>query len=307
MYFELSNNHLELDLGLTKASVTIIEAEREGIEVEFSELRKNTVEEIFDISYTDGYLTIKEKTWRKTGMTPDFMNAGISTDLTLRIPQNLKIRGSVSTLSGDIMAKRLVFNGRLKTVSGAINLGEVDTTRLKAHSVVGGLSIDTLRGAISAKVISGSCSIQDGVFSEVSLSSVSGEIRVSGAFALKSNSSIHSVSGGIHLNINSYDGDYLTSVSTLSGTIQCDGDYPKDKVEIKKRMPFIKNHPFKNVMPDIKSFFTSFSKVMDDSDVEIKTEAESSTEKHVKTILDMVSDGKISVDEAEKLIKAIKE
>ena len=86
MNFSLSNNHLELDFSLTKANLEIVESDRDDVELVFSELRKQTVEEVFDIEFDNDFLVIKEKTWRKPAFSMDFMNDGINTDLTLQIP-----------------------------------------------------------------------------------------------------------------------------------------------------------------------------------------------------------------------------
>ena len=307
MNFEFSGRALELDISLIRGGLKIEESDREDIELTFSELRRNTADELFNISFQDDLLMIKERTWKRSTIPSSFFNNEANHDLVLNLPTGTQLRGSVGTVSGDIKAN--VLNGpvKLKTISGQMVFGRIDSQRLKLQNIGGNLTIDNMSGAISAKVISGKCLIKDGTISRFNLSSVSGDITVSADFDLNRDSSIQTVSGDTSLNIQTCTGSGNISISTLSGETAITGDFPKEKVEIKRRMPFLKNHPFKTVMPAMKNFMSSFTRMADDDDVEIHTTAETeANNQHVQQILQMLSDGKITAEEAEKLISALK-
>jgi len=307
MNFSLSGQTLELEISLIKGGLEIIEMEREGVELSFSELRKNTAEELFSISFQDELLFVKERTWKKASMSPTFFGNSTNNDLVLKIPIGTQLRGSIATVSGDIRAAALSGNLKIKTISGQMEFGRIESRKLKLQNIGGNLKIDTLVGAINAKVISGKCLIKNGRISRFSIGSVSGDITVDADFDLDRESAIHTVSGDTALNIRSYTGDYGVQISTLSGETAIKGDYPKEKVEIKKRMPFLKNHPFKTVMPGLKNFVSSFTNMADNDGVEVNSATESDDNNpHIQRILQMLSDGKINAEEAEKLINALK-
>ncbi len=307
MNYTLIGRTLELDISLIRGGLKIIESDREDIELTFSELRKNTADELFNISFQEDLLLIKERTWKKTAMPTSFFKNETNHDLELSIPTGTQLRGSIGTVSGDIRAESLTGPIKIKTISGQMIFGRIESSRLKLQNIGGNLTIDTLIGVINARVISGKCLIRDGRISRFNLSSVSGDITVSADFDLDRDSTVQTVSGDTALNIRSCAGDGNISISTLSGETVVKGDFPKEKVEIKKRMPFLKNHPFKTVMPAMKNFVSSFTRMGDDDDVEIHATAEAeSNDQHIQQILQMLSDGKINADEAEKLISALK-
>ena len=69
----------------------------------------------------------------------------------------------------------------------------------------------------------------------------------------------------------------------------------------------MKNHPFKTVFPSVKEFCSSFFTAAAEDEVEVQTDsaAESSDDGNIKRILQMLSEGKLSAEEAEKLIRAL--
>lgn len=307
MNFILNEQTLELEISLIKGGLEIIEMEREDVELSFSELRKNTAEELFSIGFQNELLFVKERTWKKTSMSPSFFGNNTNNDLVLKIPNGTQLHGSIATVSGDIKAAKLSGSIKIKTISGQMEFGRIESKKLKLQNIGGNLKIDNLIGAINAKVISGKCLIKNGQISRFSIGSVSGDITIDADFDLNRESTIHTVSGDTALNIRSFTGDCGIYISTLSGETAIKGDYPKEKVEIKKRMPFLKNHPFKTVMPAMKNFVSSFAKMADDDGVEVNTAPETeNNDPHIQQILQMLSEGKINAEEAEKLISALK-
>ncbi len=308
MNFKLSDQTLELEISLIRGGLEIIESERDDIELSFAELRKNTADELFNISFQDDLLLIKEHTWKKTGMPSAFLKNGTNHDLVLNVPIGTRFQGSIGTVSGDILATSLNGSLQIKTISGQMTFGRIKSKRLKLQNIGGNLKIDNMIGAINARVISGKCLIADGRITRFNFNSVSGDITVNADFDLDRDSKVQTVSGDTEVNIRSYSGTGQIFISTLSGETVVKGDYPAEKVETKKRMPFLKDNPFKSFMPAMKNFVSSFTRMADDDDdieVQATTESEGSSE-HVQQILQMLSDGKITAEEAEKLINALK-
>lgn len=307
MNYTLTGATLELEISLVRGGLTIVEAGREDVELTFSELRRNTADELFTISFQNDLLHIKERSWKKSAMPPPFFRNDANHDLILTIPKGTQLSGSIGTVSGDVRAEALNGSLRIKTISGQMAFGHIDARRIQLQNIGGNLTIDTMVGGISARVISGKCLIRNGRISRFNFSSVSGDISVNADFDLERDSSIQTVSGDTTLQVGSLSGNGDIQISTLSGETVVNGDFPKEKVEIKQRMPFLKNHPFKTVMPAMKNFVSSFTRMGDNDGVEVHAAAEAeSTEKHVEQILQMLADGKITADEAERLINALK-
>lgn len=306
MNYTLKTDQLEIEITLTKAGIEIIEMDRDDVELEFTDLRKNSVDEIFHITFQDDILSIREKPWKKSSLTASFFRNGINTDLILKVPRQTQIQGVISTVSGSIKADSINYSGKIKTISGQMRFGDISANRLRLRSLGGNISIDNFNGALSAKVISGKTTIKSGHIVGLALNSVSGDITVNADFENNRNCTFNTVSGDIELNILSYNSSDNLFLSTLSGRTSITGDYPKDKVEIKKRMPFLKNHPFKSFVPVMKDFVSSFTSMRDDEDIEIHAQAENEVAKNTKMILEMLAGGKITADEAEKLINALK-
>ncbi len=304
MNFKLESKQLALDLSLSKSSIEFSEVESEEIEIEFTGLRKKTVEEVFTISFRNDRLVIKERSSKRSPMFDSFFNSGWSSDLAVKIPTGTSISGSVSTMNGDIMAGKLDFSGSIKTMAGKIKLNELISDDVTLQNVGGSIQVGKFEGFLKARSMAGRISINEGLFKELIVKGMAGDVSVTGEFDLQSDGEISTMSGGVHLNITEYNGDSSIMVSTLSGTTDVIGDYPDDAVQIKRRMPFFKNHPFKSFFPNMKSACSSFFTSSDDDDIEVETETVKEDE-NVKLILEMLSQGKITADEAEKLIKAL--
>jgi len=306
MNYTLKTDQLEIEINLTKAGIEVIEMDREDIEIEFIDLRKNSIDEIYQITFQDDILFIREKSWKKSTLTSSFFRNGINTDLILKIPRQTQIQGVISTVSGSIKADSINYSGKIKTISGQMKFGDISANRLRLRSLGGNISIDNFNGALSSKVVSGKTTIKNGHIIGLALTSVSGDITINADFENNRDCTINTVSGDIELNISSYNSNDSLYLSTLSGRTSITGNYPSDKVEIKKRMPFMKNHPFKSFVPVMKDFVSSFTSMRDDDDIEIHAQSESEVAKNTKMILEMLANGKINADEAEKLINALK-
>ncbi len=305
MKYTIQDQQLKLDLSLSKSSIEIIETAEETVEVEFSGLRKKTVDEVFSISYRNNRLYIKERSTRSSPMFDTIINSGWTSDLKLKVPAKTALSGTISTLKGDIIANRLNFCGKMKTVMGKISIKKLASDGSDIQNIGGNIRIDKFEGFLRAKSVAGKIEVEEGTFKELSVRGVAGDVRLAGHFELENDGDVNTLSGDIHLNIMSFKGDAMILVSTLSGNSDVIGDFPEDAVQIKRRMPFIKNHPFKSFFPSMKNTCASFFSMSDDDEVEVEAETVKDDDENVKMILEMLSQGKISAEEAEKLIKAL--
>ncbi|MBU2511017.1 DUF4097 family beta strand repeat protein [bacterium] len=306
MKFTIQDKQLRLDLSLSKSSIEIIETAEETAEIEFTGLRKKTVDEVFNISFRNNRLYIKERSPRNSPMFDTLFNSGWSSDLKLKIPAQTLLSGTISSLKGDITADRLNFCGKIKTVMGTIGIKSLISDGADIQNVGGNIGIDRFEGVLKTKSMAGKIVVEEGVFKDLSIRGVTGDVRLAGHFELENEGEVNTLSGDIHLNIMSFKGEAMILVSTMSGNPDVIGDFPEDAVQIKRRMPFLKNHPFKSFFPSMKNTCASFfSMSKDDDEVEVHAETVPDDDDNVKMILEMLSQGKISAEEAEKLIKAL--
>ncbi len=306
MIFSLGRHGLGLAMTLINASVEIVETEGEEAELIFSDLRKKTVGEVFDVSFLNDKLIVKEKIRRKLPISTALFDESLNTDLTLKIPEKTSLSGTLSTVSGNIKVPTLCFDGKIKTINGNMNLGDVKSNNLHLHSVNGNVKVANMDGSLWIKTISGRSVVENGFIKELSLNSVSGDMQITAGFEPKDDCSISTVSGDISLKVLSYAGNRNMYLSTLSGKTVIDGAYPQEKIQIKKRMPFLKNFPFKSIKPMMKDIMSSFSSMKDNFGVEVHTSTDDGNSKNVEMILNMLSEGKITAEDAEKLIAALK-
>ncbi len=307
MKYTIKNQKLELDVSLSKSSVIIQESDDKSVEVEFSGLRKKTAEEMFTFGFRNDRLFIKENSAKHYPMLDAFLNSNLASDVIIKIPAETPVFGKIASINGDIKSGKMEFRGELKTLSGKIVVDDITTDGLNVQNISGSVFISRLIGFLKGRVVAGDLTVESGLFKEISLNSVSGDIRLNGEFQLEENGEISTVSGDIHLDIQQCLAEKILTLSTLSGSTSLVGDYPEGAIVIKPRMPFLKNHPFKSFVPSVKDMFSSLfsSTGSNASDVEVETETVSEENENTKMILEMLSQGKISVEEAEKLIKAL--
>ncbi len=217
------------------------------------------------------------------------------------------LKGSVTTLSGHIKIGSFDFTGRIKSLSSSIDLGKINSNRLDINSVSGSISVSYLNGPLKCGTISGGILVEAGNLSDLSIKTASGDISLNSSFVLDEDGEIRTVSGDIQLNILAYDTDQKLYLSTLNGSTKIEGDYPEEKVQMKRRMPFLREFPFGGVMPAIKDMISGFTSMRHGPDVEVHTQSGSGNDdKNIEKVLEMLAEGKITSEEAEKLIRTIK-
>lgn len=315
MKFTIEDQKLELDISLSKSSLLIQESEGDEVELECTGLRRKTAEEIFSIAFRNNRLLIKEKNPNHSPVFASLFNATAEGEVVVKIPRQTLISGKAKTVKGTIKTGKINFTGELRSVMGKVSVKEIITDGLEIQNIGGGIFVGKLDGFFNGKTVAGEITVEGGRFLEVKVSSISGDVRLSGDFELEADSDISTVSGSVYLDVKKYKEGKELLISTLSGNTSIVGQYPEDWITIKPKMPFFKNHPFKNFGPSMKdmcsSFFAFSHKSDNDSsseaetEVEVEVESQPDSKESTKMILQMLSEGKISVEEAERLIKAL--
>lgn len=315
MNSRINSDTLNVIISTINADVEIIDTEGEELTVEFGDLRKNAADEVFDLKYNDDKLEIRQKVKKLSAFseTGDF-------SVRISVPARCGIEGQAVTVSGDIRVSGInKLNTALKTKSGDININNSEQGNCEAGTISGDIVINEFGGCLKTTSISGDTVVTGSVFEKLTSKSVSGDISASGDFRLQENCVVSSVSGDISLDIRSLNTAKEFILKTVSGDVGINGEKPaEDKIRISQvKGDFSK---FENFGADISktfgSAFMSIAKnikshlknVSEDPDASVKEEIRDTKKEQqsIQTILDMVSEGKISVDEAEKLIKALK-
>ncbi len=145
---------------------------------------------------------------------PRNSHGGISSDLTIRLPEDSSI--DVSGVSSDIDVEGVNGEQTLHTVSGDIDThstggdvsaesvsgdievaGNDEDTDTSAHTVSGDITLDQVSGAVAAEAVSGDITIDGGSFDRVSLNSVNGEIVFHGELHKGGKMNVETVNGDV--------------------------------------------------------------------------------------------------------------
>lgn len=311
----INSDTLKVEINTLNADVEIIDTDGEELSVDFGDLRKNSAEEVFDIKFSEDKLEIRQKVKKLSAFsdTGDFC-ARVS------VPRRCGVEGLSVTVSGEIRVSGIAkLNAVFKTKSGDISFTDSGEGSCEAGTISGDIAINGFKGCVKTSTISGDTVITGAVFEKLTSKSVSGDISASGEFKLKENCVVSSVSGDIDLDIKSLNSDKEFILKTVSGDVNINGERPaEEKIRISQvKGDFSKfenfgadisktfGSAFMNIAKNIKSHLRNVS---EDPDASVKEEIRDTKKEQqsVQTILNMVSEGKISVDEAEKLIKALK-
>ncbi len=301
MNFPISDKNLSLDVNLRNSNLEMVFEEREDVEVLFEETRRNAAEERFQVKLEDGILTLREKktkSWMKN-FAPE------SDDIekvTLKLPMDISSKGSVISYGGDVETKDMNFSGKMLVYSGDAVLGGVTKGDSEFKIYSGDLTCVKFSGNIIAQIYSGDIEIEDASLESIELKSYSGDVRITGSFNLCKNSEIKTLSGDTFLNLKEFSGDSELLVKSLSGEVTIDGEYPPEKIRVQKLSEkFADMHAFH--LPKFKKMFSRFDGVHAGRHKEVRIDEDSA---NIEKILEMVSQGKLDADSAEKLIKAIR-
>jgi lia operon protein LiaG len=316
MNYKIESGSVRIDIETINSDIEIAGAEGEELITEFGDLRKNSAEEVFDISFSDGVLTVRQKVKKLSVFSgnEDF-------SVSVKIPRLCKAEGEIHTISGDVKVSGAnIFNGKIRTKSGDIEISEVPDGDIEVSTISGDTSVSDYKGSFGLTSISGDMSVKASLLNRLNLKSVSGDINLSADFKLTNDCTVNTVSGDIELDFLSCGTDGSFHLKTVSGDIELKGEQPS---ESRMRLSTVKGDlsglkegidsfsgvfgsAFGSVMKNLKSHIKNVSS--DKSDPLVKEEIKDTRrdDMSVQTILNMVSEGKITVDEAEKLIKALK-
>lgn len=294
---------LILNISLRNGDIEIKGEEgRLDIEVDIPELRKNSISEIYDLKFEGNELLISEK---KSGRGFKFMDFSGGSDVFVKVPKELKSKGKIVLYSGDMTFENLKFEGSANTYSGDILLKDIDANKIVINSYNGDVTAERFNGALNIGQYNGDISIKRGKISGLKAKNYNGDVEINADFTLEEDSLISSMSGDVEIDFESYDGDKVLSLSSLGGDIDLSGDYPEDKVVIKKKMDFGGKELFKGFKPMIKNIFSTFNANKDNIEVEVEEKKDKKTDDNIERVLKMVADGKITAEQAEKLINAL--
>ncbi len=152
---------------------------------------------------------------------------GVSSDFDI---SNISGGSSIKTVSGDIHAEGLSERIQINAVSGDVEI-EDSTAKIKITTVSGDMEIKANADAAAFSTVSGDIEAELGTYSKLSVSSVSGEIEVSGSLADSGNVSAESVSGEVHLHFNGAVNAEVTARAGIGGDIEngLNDQRPKEK------------------------------------------------------------------------------
>jgi len=307
MKFQLSDKDLEFDVSLIKSNLDIITEDREDMKVEFENLTKSAIQQRFKVKYDGKELDLKES---KSYL---FQNQDqIRGNIKLYIPVNIKTYGDLKTKGGDITINSLYFNGDVKMYGGDFNVSEKIIGKNEYKIYGGNIKINHFKGGIEIKTYGGNVKINDGEIDYLENKVYGGNLKINSIFSLKEDAKIKMYGGNIKINAKKYNTDAIIYAKIMGGNLDMTGDFPEDKlVEKKYNKTGIGRDIVSNIPDSIFSMFSKFTgssngSKNEDMEVEIEEKQTNHTEE-INKVLDMLDEGKINAEQAQKLIKSIKE
>jgi hypothetical protein len=317
MKYDLSSEKINIDIGMINGDLKIISENRTDIEIDCPGLRRNSMEEIFDMSYSEGKLYVSQKGKKLS----QFASLG-DMSVMISLPQSCALSGEIRNISGDIEITGIdSVSGSVKTKSGDITVKGTGKFEADLGSISGEISVSGSGGALALSTISGDISVAGSEITKLSMKSISGDLKIEGAFNLTEDAVISTVSGDAVIDFGGYTGDKRMIIKTVSGDVELTGNKPSEELlsisQVKGDLSGLNNmgkeffsgafgSAFGSVMKNLKTHIKNVSSDKTDERVTEEIKEAGKDDMSVQTILKMVSDGKISVDDAEKLIRALK-
>lgn len=304
MNYSVKDNNFNLDLSIVNGDISIHGEERNDIEIELGDLRKNTADEIFDIKHEEGSLAIIQKDSKKLLKTFNVKDV----DVTVKVPLTLILSGNIKNVSGDFEIKSFAgLHSGLSTRNGDIDINGINNVDIKVNIINGDLKMVSVSGAVKINNVNGDISLSASTYNKVDINNVNGDISISGRFDLKEDAKIKIVSGDVNLNCEEFINGHKIFVNSVTGDNNIKGNFPEDAVVQQGGLKELKNLRFlkdslKPVITQLKEHF----KFMPEDKVKEEVNPKKNNEENIKMILNMLSEGKISPEDAEKLIAALK-
>jgi len=304
MNYPIENNKLTLKLTLVDGDIQVIGEDRSDVEIELGDLRKNTADEIFDIKYESGELSVIQKDSKK--LLKMFNIKGV--DVQIKLPNKVMVIGDIKNVSGDINVKEFAgYDGSISTRNGDVEINKIPTADIKVNIVNGDLSVKEIDGKLKVNNVNGDVDLKESNYKRININNVNGDINVDGDFELEEDAKIKIVSGDIELNCNEYKSEHKIVISSVTGDNIVSDKFPEGVVvqhgglKELKNLKFLKDS-FKPMMQQFKDHF----KFMPSDKVKEEVNPKKNDEENIQLILKMLSEGKISAEDAEKLISALK-
>ena len=298
MEYAVKGKSLALDISLLMGDIIIKKGKGKAVDVEFPDLRKGALEAFIDVDYSDEEgLKIRE---RKTGLG---MGTKGASDLVLSLP-DLPVEGAIRLDKGDcIVEDPFIFTGKAEIRMGDLVFRKTLDGDLSARVVKGDLVINEMNGALSAVTVNGDIVVRGGRLTGMNGKTVAGDISVTGDFAPAQPLRAVTVSGDIHLNALHYEGDQAVIASSVSGEVMIEGAVPDEKKKTARVENAMGGKGIFSVMKLLKTF--PFQRG-EGPQVEVRKK-ESAAGMNVDMVLNMLDEGRITAEQAEKLIRALKE
>lgn len=298
MEYEVKGACINLDIFLLAGDIVVKKGKGKTLSVEFPDLRKGALEAFIDVDYSeDEGLKIREK---KSGLTLGTRGAS---DLILTLP-DLPVKGTIQLDKGDcIVEESLAFTGKTEIRMGDMVFRKSLNGDLSARVVKGDLVINEMNGAMSAVTVNGDIIVRNGRLTAMNCKTVAGDISVTGDFAPEQPMRAVSVSGDIHLKALHYEGDQMVTATSVSGDVAIEGAVPEEKKKTARVENAMGGKGVFSVLKLVKNL--SFTRG-EGPQVEVRKK-ESKQEMNVEMVLNMLEEGRITADQAEKLIRALKE
>ena len=178
---------------------------------------------------------------------------------------------------------------------------------LKINIVNGDLSIKEIDGKLKVNNVNGDVQLRESNYKGININNVNGDIIVDGDYELEEDAKIKIVSGDIKLNCKEYKNDKKIVISSVTGDNVVSDTFPEGVVVQHGGLKELKNLKFlkDSFKPMIKQFKEHFKHMPFDK-VKEEVNPKKNNEENIQLILNMLSEGKISAEDAEKLISALK-
>src|SRR6056297_1167128 len=278
MKFIPESKNLELDIKLLGTDMDIISEKRNDIDINFDNFTKAAIRERFKVDYDGEELEIKEQ--KKISIAKS-----VSGKIVLKIPEKIKNYG------------------------GNLKVEDYIKGDLKFKIQGGNLSINNIEGKCTAKIAGGKMVVENGLVNDIKLKVYGGTVYFTSNFDLRSDGEFKVYGGTVKLKAIDYKGNKKIYSKQVGGNIELTGKFPEDLLIENKVNEGQSGLNFSFDLPSKISEFVSNivdSKSKDGKKVKVSEKKENS-KKEIEKILKMVDEGKISADQAAKLIEAIKE
>ncbi|PID30660.1 MAG: hypothetical protein CR982_01025 [Candidatus Cloacimonadota bacterium] len=284
-------------LKIFKGDIKIVQSNDENLTLEFEKVRKGTLNEVIEIEFNDNFLHVSQKD-EKTKLFKS-----IDCSLTLSLPKGIKYNSEIKNFNGDISIKDIDQKLKLESFNGDVDI-ENSNSHISGTIYRGDLEISQSTLELDIKNMSGDIDIKDSKIKTLAIKSYSGDLEIkSSDFNLLENGTIKSFAGDITIDAKSYMGEKNISAKSLSGDIKIN-NIPEHLVEVenlKSNIPIMNSNLGSKLSSIMKNFSFGVNKNIE---VEVNTKDDNKGS-NIDRILKMLEDGKISSEEATKLILAL--